>query len=188
MIKIEDLAVKNWVKSIAFDYDLEEELRSMNIIMQAPNIITPLNDWIIKKITLNKSKNGKEFVIFYGEFEHNGEKKVQKLKMFTPYFPRTKQIEDYLGGIIKGASILCGIQSGVSKSDFTLVVNQIRIVKKDDSKSNPITKKQEDMSYKVFKSSPNSLEKDYMFYPNLSAKEFFYKFYPDRKEKLFFKK
>lgn len=143
MILVDDLPIKNWAKTLAFDFDIAEELGELNITSVFPKDTTKFKPaWRIERITVYKSSpRSKAAITFYCNARIKSKIYTQHIRIFAPHAPRVDNLKDYLGRRVVGANFICSVRN--SKYS-TLIARFIQTVDKKGRKSNPIMRNEDD--------------------------------------------
>lgn len=143
MILVDDLPIKNWAKTLAFDFDIVDELANLNITAVFPKDTTKFwPAWRIEKITVYRSApRQKTAITFCCNARIKGKVYTQNIRIYSPHAPRIKDLNEYLGRRVVGANFICAIRTS---KQLTLVARFIQTVSKKGRKSNPIMRSEDD--------------------------------------------
>lgn len=184
MISIEEIdkmPLKHWAKTIAIDNDIIDEINSINIELVFPKKVTKLEDWVITQVHTYTTNKGRKAVVFYAQVEIDGETFTQRIRIYTPHFPRIKDLNQYLGSTIVGANFMCSVKLN---GQNVLIARYIQVIKKDGLKSNPII--QLDTRSKELLEKNRLIHVDnYEDHGQMSNDQFIDRYFPDRNKKDF---
>lgn len=177
----DELPVKNWAKTLAYDYEIGEELFYSNITSAFPKKVISVNDWTIERITVYKTKVQSIYAMtFYVKAVEGDNVYTQKIRIYNPYLPRTRSIDEYIGCKIVGANMICSVRH----KQVINVARFVQIIKKDGRKSNPIMRLEEETLDSINKQQWAETP-DFVDYGSMSEKEFLSTYFPEREKEKF---
>lgn len=172
----DDLPIKNWAKTLVYDYDIDEELFYSNITAAFPKEVIKVDDWTIERITVYKTKVQNIYAMtLYVKVIENGKAYTQKIRIYNPYLPRTKSIDEYIGCKIVGVNLICAVRH----KQVINVARFVQVIKKDGRKSNPIMRLEEETLESVNKQQWAE-DDDFEDHGSMNEKEFLSTYFPKR--------
>ena len=178
MFLVDDLPIKNWAKTLAFDFDIGDELGDMNITAVFPKDTTKFRPaWVIERITVYKtSPRSKTAITFYCNARIKGKIYTHQIRIFTPHIPRIDNLKDCLGRRVVGANFLCVARN---KNYMTFVSRFIQTVDRKGRKSNPIMRRENEE--RSVKNKQCSYELDsFVDYGSIDERTFLETYFPKR--------
>lgn len=175
------LNIRNWAKTVAFDYDVEDELYSSNIIGSYPKaaIDVTKQDWRIAAVRDGYSSLKRHYLDFVVITTLQDRKVFIIIRIFSPNTPRISNFNQYIDARVVGVNFLCTTVD--EEGNNFHIARFIKTLKSDGSgKSNPILRCAEDealiiMSYRLSHKPINviSSKVDLTEYQPLLEKEYF---------------
>ena len=175
-MKVDNLPIKAWAKTVAIDNDIVDELDKASINVVYPKAKIKLEDWKITKILIYTSPLKRKVLVFYGEVEIDGKVYTERIRLYSPHLPRVKDLEQYLGATIVGGNFICSI---ITNNQRILVANYIQVIKTDGLKSNPVTKPIEKSS-KLLEKPITLTVNDFEDHDQMNDKMFLERYFPNR--------